>query len=119
MKKSVTGRYNKKITLQTLSGVIIKDGVETPNFTDGATVWASCEPLKGKEFFEAEAAQSEISMRFRIRYMSGLTAKKTRVKYGAYTDDNGLIQNRYWNIEAIIDANEEHRELQLMAKVVE
>ncbi|HZG83835.1 phage head closure protein [Paenibacillus sp.] len=37
-----------------------------------ATVWASKEPLLGREYFAAEAAQSRVEVKFRIRYRDGI-----------------------------------------------
>lgn len=70
-----------------------------------ATVWGSVEPIRGREFFEAEQVQSEISTRVRIRYYDGITAQM-RVLFGA----------RKLQIVAVIDVNERHKEMQLMCK---
>lgn len=35
-------------------------------------VWAEVSPLRGREFFAAAQAQSEITTRFRIRYRTGI-----------------------------------------------
>lgn len=37
------------------------------------TVWASVEPLKGREYFEARKIQSEASHKITIRYLPGIT----------------------------------------------
>ena len=37
------------------------------------TVWASVEPLKGKEYFEARKIQSEATHKITIRYMPGVS----------------------------------------------
>lgn len=70
-----------------------------------ATVWGSVEPIRGREFFEAEQVQSEISTRVRIRYYDGITAQM-RVLFGS----------RKLQILAVIDVNERHKEMQLMCK---
>ena len=38
-----------------------------------AAVWGSAQPLRGREFFAAGAINSEATVRFRIRYRSGIT----------------------------------------------
>ncbi len=37
------------------------------------TVWANREPLRGREFFAADTAQSEITVRYKIRCRKGIT----------------------------------------------
>lgn len=37
------------------------------------TVWASVEPLKGREYFEARKIQSEATHKIIIRYLTGVT----------------------------------------------
>lgn len=39
-----------------------------------ATVYAAIEPLRGREFLEAQAMQSEVAVRIRIRYREDVTA---------------------------------------------
>lgn len=71
--------------------------------------WTVCQPyakkedLSGRELFAAQAAQSEVTTRFRIRYRTGITAKM-RVLCG------GVI----YNIVAVLDREGSKRELQLM-----
>jgi SPP1 family predicted phage head-tail adaptor len=61
------------MTLQQRADTVdaLGQGVET--WTDVATVWASAQPLRGREFFAAGAMRSEASVRFRIRYRAGVT----------------------------------------------
>ena len=68
-------------------------------------VSASIEPLSGRELFAAQEHHSEIEVRIRVRYRSGLTAAMRVVHDGLYYD-----------IAAIIDPELRHRELQLMCK---
>lgn len=70
-----------------------------------AVVWGSVEPLSGREFFDAEHVQSEITHRVRLRYRAGITPEM-RV----------LHEGRDLRIESVIDYRELHSELQLMCK---
>ncbi|WP_211475070.1 phage head closure protein [Collimonas humicola] len=71
--------------------------------------WTVCQPyakkedLSGRELFAAQAAQSEVTTRFRIRYRTGLGSKMRLVC-------DGVI----YNIEAVLDRDGRKRELQLM-----
>lgn len=67
--------------------------------------WAAVEPLQGREYWAAAAAQAERTVRVRIRYLPGIDST-LRVKYG----------ERVFGITAVIDPQEAHRELQLMCK---
>jgi SPP1 family predicted phage head-tail adaptor len=67
------GALDQRITLQHRSATLDALGQATESWVDMATVWASAQPLRGREFFAAGAMQSEASVRFRIRYRAGVT----------------------------------------------
>jgi SPP1 family predicted phage head-tail adaptor len=96
---------NKRITLQKQSSVRDTTGQSTITWTDIATVWAAVLPLRGREFFEAERLNSEISIRIVIRYRRDVEAL-SRVKYG----------NRFLQVQGVIDPEESHEELQIMCR---
>jgi len=83
------------------------DGYGTVTTTWGtATVcWGSLEPLRGREWIESGMENSEISARFRMRYFAGV-APTMRLSFGSRT----------FEIVAVLDAGERHRELELMLK---
>lgn len=66
-------------------------------------IWASVEPLSGRELFAAQEHHSEINTRIRIRYRSGITAKMRVV-----------FESTNYNILAVIDKDSRRRELELM-----
>jgi len=80
-------------------------GAEVDNWTDYATVWASIEPARGREFWESQQVNAEVTGKIRIRYLGGITPKM-RVKHG----------NRIFDIVSVINPEERNRELQLMVK---
>lgn len=67
------GRMDQRITLQQRTSTLDALGQASEAWTDVATVWASAQPLRGREFFAAGAMQSEAAVRFRIRHRAGLT----------------------------------------------
>ena len=89
--------------------------IETPTITQGdygepTVVWStfktirvSIEPLRGREFFDSEKFNSEVTHKIKMRYLGGLTSKM-RIKFGT----------RYFNILSVININERNRELHLM-----
>lgn len=100
------GRLNKRVTIQKL--VEAADGygdVTETATTNVATVWASVEPLTGREFIEAKAYSADVTHRVRMRYLSGITSKH-QLRLGT----------RRLNIEAVINVGERNRELELMCK---
>jgi SPP1 family predicted phage head-tail adaptor len=70
-----------------------------------AIVWAAVEPLRGREFFDAEQVQAEISHRVIMRYRSG---RESTMRL--------LHKERVLHIGTIIDVDERHREMQLMCR---
>ena len=72
-----------------------------------ANIWASKEPLLGNEFFAAEQTQSKVEVKFRTRYVSGVT-NEMRVQ-----DDEGIYE-----ILSAINVKNLNRELLMYCKKV-
>jgi SPP1 family predicted phage head-tail adaptor len=85
------GRLNQRITLRQRAAGLDALGQESGSWTDVATVWASAEPLRGREFFAAGQVQTEASTRFRIRYLAGVVPTMQVVWNGAPYDINAVI----------------------------
>jgi SPP1 family predicted phage head-tail adaptor len=71
-------------------------------------VWASVEPLKGRELFTAQQINSEITLRIKMWYVPGVKAKMR-------------IESRGQTFEIVgppIDNKQMNRELELMCKEV-
>lgn len=98
-----SGKMSKRITIQQQTDEQDEFGAPKRIWSDVVTLWASVEPIAGKEFWAEQQAQSEITIRVRIRYYAGL-APKMRIIYGT----------RILSILHIIDVSEKHRELQLL-----
>lgn len=75
------------------------------NWQDVVTVWASIEPLTGREYFYAHQIKNEVSHRVRIRYRRNIT-EEMRIKHG----------ERILKIESIVDLKERHQFLEILAK---
>jgi SPP1 family predicted phage head-tail adaptor len=91
--------------------LIIQQAVETQGATGElsiswgtfATVYGAVEPLRGREFFAAKEFQAEVTTRIRIRYLVGVTPKMQIL--------DGIT---VYLINAVIDPEMKHQELQLM-----
>ena len=70
-------------------------------------VWASIEPLIGKEFYDAKKIQSEATVKIRIRFKSGIESNM-QVEHGTKLYEIISIENPYI----------ENKELILMCKEV-
>lgn len=102
------GKLRHRVTIQSLvagSPQQTPSGEPDVSWTDVATVWASVEPLRGRELFAAQEHHSRVEVRIRMRYRSGITAAM-RVFW----------DSRYYNIVVVLDAEERHRELELMCE---
>jgi len=98
-------KLRHRVIMQQNQPTINAFGEETEHWVDIATVWASVEPLKGREFFAAQKENSETTVRITIRYRSGISPDM-RIKF----------DGKIYEINAIIDVEERHIELQLMCK---
>ena len=68
-------------------------------------VWASVEPLSGREYFYAHQVKAEVTHRIRIRYNEKVTTEM-RIKH----------RDRYLEIESIIDLKERREFQEILAR---
>lgn len=100
-----SGRLNKRIEIQAPVQSRGSGGGVTTEYVPFALVWASVEPFVGREYHAAGQAQSEATIRFRLRWLDGVTtAMRIRLGEGLY------------DIVSVINVFERNREMQLMAK---
>lgn len=99
-----SGKLRHEITIQAVTTTQDGYGGQTESWSTFATVRASVEPLQGREYFAAQQVQAEVTTRFRIRYLSGVTPKM-RVLY----------DGRTFNVASVINPNERSHELHIMA----
>lgn len=108
MSRMNPGELKHRISVQKFAK--IEDGgggftEEWIDLFDPPEIWASINPLSGRELFVAMQIQSMVSHKIKIRYRSGIT-NKHRVEY----------KGRVYNILAVIDKQERHKELELMCE---
>jgi SPP1 family predicted phage head-tail adaptor len=101
------GRLRHRITIQEPVTARNGYGEAITTWTAVATVWASVEPLSGREYFAAEHVQSEVTHRVRMRWQSGITP-----------DMRVLFNGRVLKIDAVINYGERRTDLQLMCQEV-
>lgn len=98
---------SKRITIQQQTDARDESGQPLDNWIDVATdIFASIEPISGKEFFAAQQVNSEATARIWINYRTGILPKM-RVVYGT---------RKFEIIGPPIDFEDRHIELQLICK---
>ncbi|MCZ2406971.1 MAG: phage head closure protein [Burkholderiales bacterium] len=101
------GQLDQRVTVERLQGGVDELGQPIESWAPLFTCWAAVEPLTGREFIAAQAAQSEVTARIRMRYRPWMTAQDRVIH-------NGTI----YGIESLVDVRSGHRELVLMCKAV-
>ncbi|ABS41407.1 phage head closure protein [Clostridium botulinum] len=101
------GKLNKRIKF-----IIIENGTDDEGYPikGEKTIrecWASVRGLRGREFYNAAAVQSEQDKIFNCRYFKGLDTS-LQIKY----------KNKFYDITSINDLNERHVEYEIHAKEV-
>ncbi len=94
----------QRITLQQPSTSLDDVGQAVPSWSDVATVWASAQPLRGREYWAANSIESEAVVRFRMRWRSGVTSAMRVIWRGA----------AHAIVSPPIDVNGESHTLELM-----
>lgn len=87
--------------------VTVAHGISTERWQTAFSCWCAVRPLSGREFWEAAAINRENEVRFTIRYRTDVTAEM-RIRL------NGVV----YNITSIIDKNNRHEALEILARTV-
>ena len=82
-------------------------GSEVEHWANVVQVWASVEPLTGKEFFAAQQLNAEITFKVIMRHRPGIKPEM-RVIFGA----------RVFEILAVMNTEERNKQLILLCKEV-
>lgn len=97
------GLLRHQITVQTPTDVTDATGAVSSTWETLVTAWAAIWPVTAKEQVAAGQLITTLSHRIRMRYYDGVTSK-CRVKFG----------NRYFDIKAVINAEERNEMLDLL-----
>lgn len=101
------GLLRHRVTIQDKTAVQDGYGEETLTWSTYAERWASVEPLQGREFLEGKALAAEVTVRIRLRFVSG-AAPEMRVVYGEHT----------YEIVSVIDVDLRGVEMVLMCREI-
>lgn len=105
MRQAKIGDMRHRITFQKSEKT--PDGYKghTVKWQDVITVWASVEPLTGREYFYSHQIKAEVTHRVKTRYREDITVKM-RIKH----------RNRVLEIESIIDLQERREFLEILCR---
>lgn len=106
MKPLHPGKFRHRIVIERNNSTTF-DAAGTPiaAWATYLTVWASVEPLTGRELFQGAQVRPDATHKITIRYRSGITTAM-RAKF----------RSRHFHFESVLDAEERQRELTILAK---
>lgn len=102
------GLLKKRISIQTFTDAQSPTGEVTQDWVELASRRARIEPLSGKEFWSGQAIESEINIKFIIRFDNSLANLNTKMRV--------LYNGGLYDIESVINPGERNKELHLMCK---
>jgi SPP1 family predicted phage head-tail adaptor len=98
------GTLRHQVTIQSITSTPDAYGGSVDSWIDVATVWASVEPLQGRELVAAQSVSAETTTKITMRYRSDITAAH-RITF----------EGKFYNLLSLIDPELKHRELIIMA----
>lgn len=103
------GKMRHKVTLQQYNKTVdshgdVRDDDEL-NWKDVRSFWAAIDPVSGREFYEADQSQSQVTHKIRCRFFPGLKTEQRLVYHG-----------RIFEIVSVIDWELRHESYLIMAK---
>ena len=103
------GEKPHRVAIQRATEAQGATGEITKTWATLATVWAAVEPLSGREFFQAQQVQAEVSHKVTMRHYTGVTiSPKDRLTFGSRTFRIEAVLNlEERNIETVILCREE------------
>lgn len=90
------GDLRHRVTIQAATEIQDAYGEAIPTWTDVSTVWASVEPLSGREYLAARQEQQEVRTRITIRWRPGMKPGNRVL----WTDHGGVTH--VYDIEDVI-----------------
>ncbi len=100
------GKLRHRVSVQKLTAADQPDGTYSESWVEQTKRWASIEPLKGREYLEAEAVNADIDHRIVIRPHAGVAPKNYRITNGT----------RVFNIVSVANIEERDTRMELMCK---
>lgn len=105
------GQFDQLVLVQRRIETRSASGAAIVSYVDSMQVWAAVEPLSGRELFQAQQSQSEVTTRIRVHWTRGIT-ELMRVVHTRSYEAPQLID--VYDIQSVLDIGSQHRELQLL-----
>jgi SPP1 family predicted phage head-tail adaptor len=102
------GRLNRRVSIDVPMTTQNDTGEEITDFVELSTVWASIEPIRGREALLNGLNAAQMDTRIRLRWSVALDAMNSewRIRY----------KEQIFDIVSIAHIRTGHRELEIMAK---
>ncbi len=101
------GPLRHRVALQSATSSLDEYGGAGLSFSTDATVWASVEPISGRELISAQQQHAETTHRIRVRYTTNVT-QESRIVW----------ESRIFEVVSLIDNKEKKRMIELMCKEI-
>lgn len=105
MKVPAAGRFRDKVKIQKRTTTQDPLGKRKDIWTTLNSRRCNIQPINGKEYFSSQAERNQEALRIRFRFEKGILKKSYRLV------DARVSPNRVFDIESVIDPNNEHNEL--------
>jgi SPP1 family predicted phage head-tail adaptor len=87
-------------------------GDDVVSWSTDKSVWAAVWPIKGNEYYQAQQVSSVVTHRIRIRHTTFSNSTAISARHRIEMKDGA----RMWEIESVINPEEENRMLDMMCK---
>ena len=97
------GKLNKRITFRKYQDEKDEMNQSRKKLADYKTVWGSLYPVRGREFYEIQKLQGEVTHKCYVRYLEGI-------------DSNCFLScgGKVYQIESVMDMDMEHKMLEIL-----
>lgn len=101
----LAGRLNQRVEIQAATNTCDSYGQPVSTWATVATVWATVEPINGREYETSLSERAEITHKIIMRYYSGLSAQH-RLKHGT----------KIYQIVAVLNLMSGRKDVKVMTK---
>lgn len=106
-----SSRLRNLVSIQINTPTVTAQGERVDSWSEVSKVFAEIAPLEGREFYQAQQVNSEITTRITIRWVPlNISSRHHRIVFGAHT---------YEIISPPINTEMANRELVMMCKEIE
>jgi SPP1 family predicted phage head-tail adaptor len=105
------GALDQRVLLQRRIETRSLRGAAVVSYVDAGYLWARVEPLSGRELYNAQQTQAEITTRIRVHWQRGITELMRIVHTRSYKAPQLLD---IYDIASVLDIDSQHNEMHLL-----